>query len=112
MLGYRENWSLRKAVLESINDLNGPADELLTETANIMMDESVSFEAGMLVVDTLTKLVKKRTPKTAVHNRSTNRLFPEIWKRCLLTAIRVILRGDEEVIEKPRPRNPDPYGFR
>jgi len=54
MLRYRENWSLRKAVLESINDLNGPADELLTETANIMMDESVSFEAGMLVVDTLT----------------------------------------------------------
>jgi len=47
----------------------------------------------------------------AVNNESTNRLFTEIFKRCFHTVIRVILRSDEEVIEKPRPRIQTPYGL-
>jgi hypothetical protein len=56
LLRNRENWKLREAVLESVNNLESPSNEFLEEILNIMMDDMSHYNARILAADAFVNL--------------------------------------------------------
>lgn len=59
ILRYKDNWRLRESVLMSIKQLENPCDEVLAETAKIMMDDNVYLDARILAASALGNLIQK-----------------------------------------------------
>ena len=49
ILRYKDNWRLRETVLEYIEDLDNPTEELLQEVSHIMMDDGLYYDARILL---------------------------------------------------------------
>jgi len=59
ILRYRNNWKLREAVLHSLKEISRPSMELVSEVLNLAMDEGTYYQARILAIRALPRLLKK-----------------------------------------------------
>lgn len=64
VLRYRENWRLTERVLECIQRVETPSEELIEAVCRIMCDEGAYIDIRILAADAIGNLVLKRRMKT------------------------------------------------
>jgi hypothetical protein len=64
VLRYRENWRLTERVLECMQEVERPFDELIEAVCRIMCDEDAYIDIRILAADALGDLVLKRRMNT------------------------------------------------
>jgi hypothetical protein len=60
ILRYRGNWRLREETLQHIEDLQNPKEELINEVLKIVDDENIYYEARIIALHALMKILEKK----------------------------------------------------
>lgn len=107
ILRYPHNWKLRETVLECLQELRNPSEELLVEVWDIMMDSDVCYEQRILAADCLEHIcahhLKTRERVMSDMRRLMETPIPAIVHEALL---RILKRLDAEPT-KVFPLRPD-----
>jgi hypothetical protein len=59
ILRYRDNWKLRETVMRSLKEITRPSAELVREILKLAMDEGTYYQARILAVQALPRLLKR-----------------------------------------------------
>jgi len=59
ILRYRGNWKLREAVLNALKEITRPSAELVREILNLAVDEGTYYQARILAIQALPRLLKR-----------------------------------------------------